>query len=136
MAQQIINIISNYDPDNNSTLTKVTALKSNYQIQLEKIRVLDEEITDLVDADDIEDVLSSNLLSKEFLLMKKSLKLFEDNKNLFRVCGRLSNSDFNYQEKYLQAMSGDACDCSRTRWHTRKIFCQCDLSHAQDFVLC
>ena len=34
-----------------------------------------------------------------------------------------------------QAMSGDACDRSRTRRHTRKFFCQSDLSHAQNYTL-
>ena len=33
LEDEIINIISNYDPENSLTLTKVTALKSNYQTQ-------------------------------------------------------------------------------------------------------
>ena len=43
----------------------------------------------------------------------------------------------NYGKKLtllLQTMSGDACYHSRTRWHTRKLFCLCDLSHAQNCV--
>ena len=49
--------------------------------------------------------------------------------------GGLRGCEFGAILRYkCQAMSGDACDRSRTRWHTRKIFCQCDLSHAQDFV--
>ena len=65
LEDEILHTISNYDPENNLVITRVTALKSNYVTQLEKIRVLDEEIADLVDADDIDDELTNSLQAKD-----------------------------------------------------------------------
>ena len=62
---ELSGIFYNFDPEDNSLITKLTALKTNYQAQLEKVRVLDEEISDLVDPDDIEEELSNSLIERD-----------------------------------------------------------------------
>ena len=61
----ILHTINNYDPEDNQTLTKVNALKTNYETQLEKIRILDDDIADLIDEENIEEELAQSLLAKD-----------------------------------------------------------------------